>query len=82
MMDIETLCEEEFREGVSAGAAARQMCRSLPRGSKVREMLETMLAEANCRSFDRSVILHDFRELFPVAAQQSELRSFHRINGR
>lgn len=78
--NIETLCEREFTDGVSPGAAARQMCRSLPRESALRTMLEAMLASANRASFDRSCILRDFADADPEAASEAEMASFRRIN--
>lgn len=80
MMDIEQLCHDEFRDGVSPGAAARQMCRSLPQGSAVRRMLEEMLAKANRASFDRSCILRAFEDCDQEAADAARVESFHRIN--
>jgi hypothetical protein len=50
---IEKWTQEVFKVGVSAGAAARQLCRSLGAHGEaptLKSMLETMLAEANKES--------------------------------
>lgn len=81
---IETWAAAEFREGVSAGAAARQLCRLLGAHAEaptLKRMLEEMLATANRASHDRSCILRRFRECDEEAAHAAEMESFHRING-
>lgn len=80
---IEVWAKEEYREGVSPGAAARQLCRSLGASGAaptLKRMLEDMLAAANRASFDRSVILDDFADAAPTAANAARLASFRRIN--
>ncbi len=44
---IEELVQREYREGVSAGAAARQLCRSLDGYPSLKRLLEDMLADYN-----------------------------------
>ncbi|MGI6855002.1 hypothetical protein [Mesorhizobium sp. 1B3] len=78
---IEDLAKQEYREGVSAGAAARQLCRSLGAhgGAPVlKRMLEDMLAEANRASHDPYLILRAFEKVDPVAAQAARMESFYR----
>lgn len=82
---IEQYAREEYREGVSAGAAARQLCRSLGAhggAPTLRKMLEDMLADYNRANFDRSQILSDFDKAAPAAASAARLASFHRNNPR
>lgn len=78
--DIEKLAREEYREGVSAGAAARQMCRCLDSAPTLKAILEDMLGEANRQAFDRSCILSRFAEAAPEEACAAHLESFARIN--
>ena len=80
---IDTWAAVEYREGVSPGAAARQLCRSL--GSNgvapcLKELLEDMLADALRASFDRSQILIDFADADPEAAAEAYAASFARNN--
>lgn len=80
---IEVWAAQEYRPGVSPGAAARQLCRSLGANGAaptLQRLLEDMLAAANRASFDRSQILSEFEEADPEAAQEARLASFHRIN--
>lgn len=52
---IETWAKEEYREGISAHAAARQLCRSLGcygHAPVLKKMLEDLLAEANKSSHE------------------------------
>ena len=80
---VEQWAREEYREGVSAGAAARQLCRLLGISGQfptLKRMLEDMLADANRANQDRSCILADFDEAAPEAAQEARLASFRRIN--
>ncbi len=46
-MSIEELVQREYRQGVSAGAAARQLCRSLDGYPALKRLLEDMLADYN-----------------------------------
>lgn len=81
---IETWAREEYRPGVSPGAAARQLCRSLGASGAaptLKRMLEDMLSDANRASFDRSMIIQDFKAFDTEAGLQAELTSFCRING-
>lgn len=81
---IETWAQEEYRPGVSPGAAARQLCRLLGASSSaptLKRMLEDMLAGANSASFDRSMILQDFKDFDAEAGLKAELTSFNRVNG-
>lgn len=80
---IETWAAEEYREGVSPGAAARQLCRSLGANGvapTLKRLIEDLLADANRASFDRSQILSDFAEADPEAAAEAQLASFARNN--
>lgn len=80
---IEQWAQEEYRPGVSPGAAARQLCRLLgctDVAPTLKRMLEDMLSNANRASFDRSQILSDFREADPEAAAEARKKSFRRIN--
>lgn len=80
---IETWTKEEFRPGVSPGAAARQLCRLLGAHGEaptLKRLLEEMLAAANRASHDRSVIIRAFRDLDETAGHAAEMESFHRIN--
>lgn len=81
---IETWAKDEYRAGVSPGAAARQLCRSLGASNAaptLKRMIEDMLADANRASFDRYMILEDFARLDPDAGLAAKLRSFDRVNG-
>ncbi|MEO9230893.1 MAG: hypothetical protein ABI216_18375 [Devosia sp.] len=82
---IETWAKEELRPGVSPGAAARQLCRSLGAhgvAPTLKAMFEEMLADANRASFDRSMILDAFRDAAPAAAQDATIASFNRSKNR
>lgn len=82
---IETWAREEYRESVSPGAAARQLCRSLGASNAaptLKRMLEAMLADANRASFDRSQVLDAFDAAAPEAAKVARADSFNRINER
>ncbi len=72
---IETWAAEEYREDVSAGAAARQLCRSLGiAGSAptLRRLLEDLLGEAN----DRAREIRELkRELLSAARASSAFDS-------
>lgn len=80
---IEQWAAEEYKAGVSPGAAARQLCRSLGAAGNaptLKRMLEDLLAKANRASFDRSMILNDFTEADPEAAAKAQAASFARNN--
>lgn len=80
---IETWARDEYRQGRSAGAAARQLCRSLGASGcapTLKTMLEEMLADANRASFDRSQILDEFCRHDPRAGHAARMTSFRRIN--
>lgn len=77
---IERLAQEEYREGVSAGAAARQLCRCLSHKSHLRRMLEDMLGEANKSSHDRWRILDAFSQAAPDEADTARMASFRFMN--
>lgn len=78
---IEKLVIEEYRPGVSAGAAARQLCRSLGCvAPTLKAMLEDMLADGNLQHFDRARILDEFDDAAPIAAAAARRKSFARIN--
>lgn len=80
---IETWAADEYTPGVSAGAAARQLIRSLGcagAAPTLKRMLEDLLAEANRASHDRHMILSDFEKAAPADAKAAQLASFHRSN--
>ncbi|UEM08021.1 hypothetical protein JL101_035820 (plasmid) [Skermanella rosea] len=83
---IETWTKAEYREGVSAGAAANQLCRQLGAYSytapTLKRLLEDMLIEANKRTFDRNQILQAFERAAPDAAAVARRESFERNNNR
>lgn len=82
--NVEAWARDEYRDGVSASAAARQLCRSLGANGTaptLKRMLEDMLANANKASHDRSCILRDFADVDPEAASEAETASYRRING-
>jgi hypothetical protein len=78
---VDELVAREWREGVSAGAAARQVCRSLDPHSSLKRLLETLLAEANQASHERYQIVEDVRRDSPPIAYGVARRSYLRING-
>ena len=80
---IERAARDEYREGVSAGAAARQLCRTLGISGQyptLKRMLEDMLADANRAAADRGRILQAFAEADPEAAATAKTESFRRMN--
>jgi hypothetical protein len=83
MNAIEQWANEEYREGVSPEAAARQLCRSLGVSGEyptLKRMLEGMLENSNKNDHDRSAILMDFDKAAPAAASEARLESFRRNN--
>jgi len=80
---IESAAAEEYRPGVSPGAAARQLIRTLGcsgHAPTLKRMLEDMLADANKASTDRSRILADVRREDPVLSRKVAAASFQRNN--
>ncbi|PRD42112.1 hypothetical protein C5748_18350 [Phyllobacterium phragmitis] len=77
---VDALARAEYHDGVSPGAAARQMCRSLPQSSMLKRMLEDMLAEANRTHHDRYRILQAFDDAAPDAAMEARMASFRYMN--
>jgi len=80
---IEQWAEDEYREGVSAGAAARQLCRTLGSNGAyptLKRMLEDMLADRNRASFDRSCILRAVDVAAPEDAPRIRRESYIRNN--
>jgi len=69
---INDLVAHEWRPGVSAGAAARQICRSLG-PSALKELLEALLTEANEASHDRYLILDEIKKFNLDFGKQVEL---------
>jgi hypothetical protein len=62
---IETWAREEYRDGVSAGAAARQLCRSLGAHGgypTTRRMLDDLLREANEMAFEIASLKEALRD--------------------
>ena len=83
MNPIEKWCQDEYREGVSPGAVARQLCRMLGASNAaptLQRMLEDMLSEANRRAFDRSQILSAVDVAAPEDAPRIRRESFIRNN--
>jgi hypothetical protein len=82
---IERYAKEEYREGVSPGAAVRQLCRSLGAhggAPTLRRLLEDLLAGINREHHDRHCILSDFEAAAPDAARAARVASFNRLNRR
>lgn len=79
---INDLVKHEWREGISAGAAARQVCRSLDPSSPIKLLLEAMLSDANEAANDRASILNEIQEFDQNFGKQLRLASFNRINHR
>jgi hypothetical protein len=80
---IEKWAEDEYRDGVSAGAAARQLCRTLGASGAypaLKRMLEDMLDAANRAAFDRSAILRAVDDAAPEDAPRIRRESFIRNN--
>jgi len=80
---IESAAAEEYRPGVSAGAAARQLCRTLGcmgYAPELKRMIEDVLADANRASHDRHMIIEAFRAVDPEAARAAAHASFVRTN--
>lgn len=77
---IDELVAKEWTDGRSAGAAARQVCRSLEFNTPLRNLLEEMLGKANSDSHDRYLILQAFKDHDAEAGFAAEQESFHRIN--
>jgi len=83
MNTIEKWAKEEYTEGASAGAAARQLCLHLgihDEAPTLKKLLEELLEEANRSSFDRSQIIRAFDEASPDAASAARRESFARNN--
>lgn len=81
---IEKWAREEYRDGVSSGAAARQLCRLLGMSNAsptLKRILEDMLGDINRASHDRHMILVAFDEASPNAAKKARRESFKRLNG-
>lgn len=82
---IEEFAKEEFQPGVSAGAAARQLCRTLGAcgyAPTLKRMLEELLASANVASHERYLILRDFEAVDAPAAHSAKKASFKRGQDR
>lgn len=77
---IDELVKREWKAGVSAGAAARQLCRSLAPDSPLKSLLEAMLDEANEAAQDRSTILNEVVEFDMEFGKKLTIDSFNRIN--
>jgi hypothetical protein len=85
MNGIEKQARDEFREGVSAGAAARELIRSLGcsgTAPTLKRMLEETLAKANRQNLHPSCILREFEDAAPEAATDARRKSFASINNR
>lgn len=82
MNTIDDLVKREWKPGTSAGATARQLCRSLAPDSPLKLLLEAMLADANESAQDRTIILNEIMEFDLNFGKQLKLASFNRINHR
>lgn len=83
MVNIEQTLKQDWPEGRSVGAAAREFCRSLGVSGQfpvLREMLEILLVQANDQAADRAAILGAFDKAAPEAAQKARQESFQRCN--
>ena len=60
---IEMWVAEEYQEGVSAGAAARQLCRRLEDFPNLKRLIEDLLADANRQSFEQGQTTDALREV-------------------
>jgi hypothetical protein len=80
--DVEKIARDNYRDGMSAGALARQVSGWLPKESIVRWMLEDMLGSANFDNHDRHMIFSDFDKIDEKESLAAKMRSFYRINGR
>lgn len=80
MNSLDDLVKSEWKPGTSAGAAARQLCRSLAPDSALKLLLEAMLADANEAAQDRTIILNEIMEFDLNFGKQLKLASFNRIN--
>lgn len=66
---IEMWTSQEYREGVSPNAAARQLCRSLGANGQapsLKGLLEDMIGEANESYLDYSMAVESIRELVSI----------------
>lgn len=80
---LEQIARDEYREGVSPGAAMRQLCRMLGISGEyptLQRLLEDVLADHNRASHDRNCILTDFAEVDAEAAKEAKMASFRRLN--
>lgn len=80
---IEKWARDKYRDGVSPGAAAQQLCRMLGAfgtAPTLQRMLEDMLSDRNRASFDRSCILRAVDVAAPEDAPRIRRESFIRNN--
>lgn len=80
---LEKLVAEEWPDGRSPEAAARELCRSLGVAGiapTLQRLLTDMIGRANFAAHDRNLILSDFAEAAPDAAQAAKAASFERWN--
>ena len=80
---VEQWAEDEYRDGVSPGAAMRQLCRSLGAHGHypvLQRLMEDVLAQINRASFDRSCILRAVDAAAPDDAPRIRMESFKRNN--
>lgn len=80
---LERIVAAEWPEGRSAGAAARELCRTLGAAGispTLQRLLNELLGQANFAAHDRTLILQDFAEASPEAARIAKLESFERWN--
>lgn len=70
---IEAWAKEEYRDGVSPGAAARQLCRSLGAGGvapTLQRLLEDMLADFNRQNHEFVQQRDALRDVLDTVAKQ------------
>ncbi|HRQ59794.1 MAG TPA: hypothetical protein PLN31_20460 [Azoarcus taiwanensis] len=77
---LEQAVKREWPEGRSAGAAARQLVYYLEPAPTLKKLIEELLAEANRRAFDRSMILRAIDVVAPDDAPRIRRESYIRNN--
>jgi hypothetical protein len=60
---IESWVADEYQIGISAHAAARQLCRRLEDFPNLKRLIEDLLADANRGSFEQSQTTDTLREV-------------------
>jgi hypothetical protein len=60
---IESWVADEYRTGISAHAAARQLCRRLEDFPNLKRLIEDLLADANRQNFEQGQTTDTLREV-------------------